>query len=432
MGLLARTAEATGARPELGKRVPSKPRESWKRALPPCEVSNTRGHDMNLNWKALAPHVPLQPGADEYVSRPDSAGDEIANWILADRWPVLVGGPTGVGKSTELARAARLLQKDRVACLVPLDRFENMRRITADQLLLRIAGRVAFLAKENFHLQLSSELLSALAQADVLSGIENEVKGSYEATPAALARLALTEVARRAAQGRVTLLLDGLEKVPQGPGSLELFDALGELPEEVEIVTVVPWHAAFGPQAETIVRPGERFVALRALDVEGEAGFAAREFLREVLLQRLHLPGEALDPTAVIQAFSRSLAEERALVAAKRNIVMDAVHLSGGLPRMFLQLMADAATYARLRRGGDWPIVEDLNDACADQADTLRRLLLPGDAAAIRQAAQTDGRELGLERKVRLMAHGILLERMRNRKPELEIHPLARAAVEDA
>jgi len=99
---------------------------------------------------------------------------------------------------------------------------------------------------------------------------------------------------------------------------------------------------------------------------------------------------------------------------------------------MFLQLMADAATYARLRRGGDWPIVEDLNDACADQADTLRRLLLPGDAAAIRQAAQTDGRELGLERKVRLMAHGILLERMRNRRPELEIHPLARAAVEDA
>jgi hypothetical protein len=38
--------------------------------------------------------------------------------------------------------------------------------------------------------------------------------------------------------------------------------------------------------------------------------------------------------------------------------------------------------------------------------------LLPGDVDAIRSAAGTNGSELELDRKIRLMAHGILLERL--------------------
>jgi hypothetical protein len=378
-----------------------------------------------IDWKALKPHVPLSPGATEYVERTGSAGDEISQWILADRSPLLVGGPAGVGKSTELARAAELLQPDRVACLVQLDRFENMRRLTADRMRLRIAQKVGYLAQELLHLPLSASLKNALDKVN--ANLHGE-SVTHEATPSVLLNVALTEIMRSSRQGRVTLLLDGLEKVPQGPESLDLFEALASIRDEVELVVVIPWHAAFGPQAETVIRTGERFIAVRALDVQRDAGEPGREFLRKILLQRLHWPEGELDPSAAVGTEGASLAEARARVAAKRNLVNDAIRWSGGLPRVFLQLLADAGSYAKLRRSAPWPIVEDLNDACADQIDSFRRLLLPGDVDAIRSAAGTNGSELELDRKIRLMAHGILLERLRNGARVLDVHPLSQAA----
>ena len=56
--------------------------------------------------------------------------------------------------------------------------------------------------------------------------------------------------------------------------------------------------------------------------------------------------------------------------------------------------------------------------------------MLPGDADAALAAAGTDGRELELNRKIRLMAHGILLESAIHRVPVLELHPLALIAIE--
>jgi hypothetical protein len=354
---------------------------------------------MTVNWTALMPHVPLRPGADEYVQRPGSASEEIANWILANRSPVLLGGPAGVGKSTELAHAAKLLQPHRVACLIPLDRMENMRRLAPERLLQLIASRVASLAKEQLHLALSAGLLE-----------ESQKSASDRWSPSALAQLVLAEVGRLSRQGRITLLLDGLEKVPEGPAALELFDALAALPGEVELVAVIPWHAAFGPRGETIIRAGERFVVAHAPEVDADRGRDGRAFLQDILLRRLQLTEEALGP--------------------RRSLVIDAAVASGGVPRVFLQLMADAATHAKLRRQEEWPIAEDLKDACTGQVDTFRRLLLPGDAAAAQAAAGTDGRELDLNRKIRLMAHGILLERMREQVPVLEMHPLAQIAIE--
>jgi hypothetical protein len=111
-------------------------------------------------------------------------------------------------------------------------------------------------------------------------------------------------------------------------------------------------------------------------------------------------------------------------VTVRRNLVDDAIRWSGGLPRVFLQLVAAAGSYAKLRRSDPWPIVEDLNDACADQIDSFRRLLLPGDVDSIRSAAGTNGSTLEFDRKIRLMAHGILLERLRNGVRTLDVHPL--------
>ncbi|MFO7564500.1 MAG: hypothetical protein R6X02_17780 [Enhygromyxa sp.] len=381
----------------------------------------------DFSWKDLKPHVPLGPGDRLYVERPGSAGEEIARWISADRSTLLVGGPAGVGKSTEVARAAELLQPDRVACLVQLDRFENMRRLTPDRMLLRIVQEVGFLATQVLNLPLSRRLKTAIDR------VGEKLQGEYvaqETTPTALLNATLVEVSRLSRQGRVTLLVDGLEKVPQGTGSQELFEALALIRDEVDLVVVIPWHAAFGPHAETVIRADERFIAVRAVDVEGAEGELGREFFRKLLLQRLSLPEESLYPERVVRAVgAQSIEEVRALTTAHRVLVDDAIRWSAGVPRVFLQLMADAGSYAKLRGRGAWPDAEDLTDACADQVDSFRRLLLPGDIDAIRAAVGTSGSELPLDRKVRLMAHGVLLERMRAGGPLLEAHPLIQAAL---
>jgi len=358
-----------------------------------------------IDWKALKPHVPLGPGDAQYIERAGSAGAEIAQWILTDRSPLLVGGPAGVGKSTELARAAELLQPHRVACLVQIDRFENMRNLTPDRLLRRIMQRLGYLAQSVLRLPLSPDLEKAFAAANEEW---DPIPTLFSRSRVSSLNSALAEVLRVSKQRKLTLLIDGLEKVPQGPGSIELFEALGSIREEVELVMVIPWHAAFGPQAESVIRSGERFVTVRPLEVDGLDGEPGRAFLNALLMRRLGL--------------------DRHLNEAEGLVCDDAIRWSGGVPRVFLQLMADAGSYAKLRGHAPWPLAEDLADAVADQVDGFHRLLLPGDAAAIRAVVGTTGTELELERKVRLMAHGVLLERLRGGVRILDVHPLAQAA----
>ena len=375
---------------------------------------------MTPDWKALTPHRPVEPGAYEYEPSPFGVGDAISQWIKAGGSTVLVGGPAGVGKSTELACAAEQLQEGRVSCLLQIDRWENMRRLTADQLLHRIAGKLVHLAIVHLGLPVSADLRAMLWQVGVLPDkVAAQVSPfSYSGTASDMLRLAVNEVARLSRQGRIALLLDGLEKVPEGSAALDLFDALGRLPEYVDLVCVVPWHAAFGPQAETLIRSGEKFLAVRAPVVDGPAGAPGRRFLAGVVARRLGLPLDVvLTPTSAHDAEDG--------LRAFPGMVDIAAGLSGGLPRMFLQLLADAGTYARIRRDAAWPNLEDLVDAQADQTDSLRRILLPGDKALLRAANGTDGIELDLGARVRLLAHGLLLEREEVGGVVLRVHPLA-------
>jgi len=380
----------------------------------------------NVDWKALKPHVPLGLDDAQYVPHARSAGEEIANWVRAGRSPILVGGPAGVGKSTELAHAAQILQSDRIACLVQLDRSENMRRLTPDRMLLRIIQVVGR------HVGDAVRGLVSVSLGNVFERVEADLNGAdatHEVSAGVLLNAALREIIRISRHGKMTLLVDGLEKVPPGNSCLDLFEALATIDEAVDQVVIIPWHAAFGPQADTVIRLGERFVAVRALDPDGDAAEPVRRFFFEMLARRLGWPIETLDPNAIHASFRCSVDDARSRRAEEVKVVTDAVRICGGLPRVFLQLLGDAGTYAKLRRSDPWPIDEDFRDACEDHTDSFRRLLLPGDIDAIRTTAGTNGSELDLDRKIRLMAHGVLLERVREGVSVLDVHPLARAVL---
>jgi hypothetical protein len=361
---------------------------------------------MSVDWKLLAPHKPVELGSPLYVVPPLQT--TLADWVLAGSSAILLGGPAGVGKSSDLAHAASLLQAQRVACFVPLDRWENMRALTPEKLALRLAARLVQVATQLLKLPVSAAL------QDSVGGPFGDLKGfgvkgvdHFVATSRVVLHQAIQEVTRLSRQGRITFLIDGLEKVPPGADSALLFDELGLLPDSVDVVVVVPWHVTFGTRPDAIVRVGERFCPLRAFEVSGVNAFAGQDFLHEIVKRRV---GEG---------------------AVQMDLLISAGHWSGGLPRTFLQLLSDAASYARLS-GGDGPSRNSLESAVLDQQDSFRRLLMPGDTEAIRAAIGTDGRELELTRKVRLMAHGMLLERSRDRTTVLELHPLADDALRGA
>ena len=343
--------------------------------------------DPTPDWRLLAPHRPLSPGDDAYVARPTSGGAAISTWVAAGGSTVLVSGPAGVGKSTELAEAAQELGSARVALFAQLDRVANMHRVSCDELMNFIADHLVKLARERFGLPVSDRL------------------ASFKSGGATRTQLALAEI-QRLAQQRVVLVLDGLEKLPRCSSTREIFDALAALPEFVDLVVVIPWHAAFGGGTDAILRPGEHLHRIAALDpAEGVA------FLMQVFTRRLCLPAV---PEAVLSLLS---------VAAWE---------SGGIPRVFLQLMADAGTYARAQRGEAWPAAADLDQAIRDQEQSFRRALLPGDTKACFDVLNTDGRELDFERRVRLLAQGILLERSRDGELVLEAHPLVAKAINNS
>ena len=357
------------------------------------------------DWRLLAPHRPLGPGEGAYVVRPNGGGDAIASWITAGGTPVLVGGPTGAGKSTELARAAAGLSSTRVACVVQVDRLTNVHRLSADELMGLIAHRLVVLARDQLHLRLSPELASAAGNVYAAARMAEDM---FHASGTSVARAALDEIARRSPQGRIALLVDGLERLPRSASAQEIFEALSRLPDSMDLVVVIPWHSVFEGGTESILRAGERLHRVLPLESEGPGGAATRAFFFSLLVGRLL---DCALPTSVEALIERAIAS------------------SGGLPRVCLQLVADAGTYARVKRGAAWPDASDLEDAIAEQQDSFRRALLPDDTQAIVAVAGTDGRELPLERRVRLLAQGILLERARDGRMILEMHPLVRDAV---
>lgn len=343
-----------------------------------------------INWQKLLPQKPLEAGAEEYVSAPDRGASDIVKWVRAGAQTLLVVGPTGAGKSTELAQVAHELELEREGFCWRLDQLENLHQISWELFEYR-------LFTSTFEI-LSGRYPSALSPQTRFYGAEPSKPRPWSAI------LALFREYRSAVQQPISIILDGLEKVPETQIA-PILSGLGQLP--VELVLVMPWHVAFGPRVGDVVREGERFVWLRALDPATTEG---RTFLRDLVARRLQNQGFSIDR----------------LTPPDLDRLIDQ---SGGLPRTLLQLLADAGTHARVRRDADWPESEDIDEAIWDQEDSFRRLLLPGDTEALKAAEGTDGRELDAARKVRLMAMGLLLERLVERRPVLQIHPLARRAV---
>ena len=379
---------------------------------------------MHIDWRSLRSHIPTDPGDEKYVGRPDSPAERIVAEVRAGHTPLLVGGPAGVGRSSEIATASELLKKaDRVSCLARIDRKENMRRLTPERMCLHYAHFLSVAALD----ALQSEPLEEINRLDdIARGMLEDPTSSVDANPRVLLSSVLDEISRLSKGNRAVMLIDGLEKLRRGDQGLLLFEVLGEIRSKVDLVLSVPWYSAFGPRTDTLICPEEHFLPVRALDVDRPDH---RAVLFAMLEKRLGWESDAI-ANASSAAAKWFAATEDADIKPCWNllvkIINDAAACSGGMPRLFLQILGGTGGYSSLLRNDPFPIVEEFEDACANHIDSFRRLLLEGDVEAIFAAIGTSGSELGLPRRIRLMAHAILLERVRDGNPVLDLTPLAR------
>ena len=327
-----------------------------------------------IDWKRLSPHLPLEVGDERYIERPWNGGARLAALIKAGLGPVAIAGPVGVGKSTELAAAANALREELAVLFLPLDRLLDMRALRG------------------------ADILRAVVQLiDKDLGIERSPSYIEFSTDRAISEI--RDFARCHKKPRATLLVDGIEKCPE-PAARRAVETTLDLSAEADLVVVVPAMLVTGPAGHQLLTHVKRVFPIRPIPQTDEG----TKFLLEMVRRRLGGAGypQGEEFVAVLSA-----------AAAK----------SGGIPRIFLQLVQDAAGFASLN-DRDLPTLADLADAIQDHQDSLRRLLRQGDREALREADGSDGIEMELERRVRLLSHGLLLEYEEEGRPVVHPHPL--------
>jgi AAA ATPase domain len=360
------------------------------------------------DWNLLRPYAALAESEIEalYEPRPADVALDLAGRVRAGfgSGRIALNGPAGVGKSTELARAALELRSTHSVGVIALDGGANTQ---PEQLLWEVLGA---LVPDDFGRR--DQRIEHSIEAGVAWALK--VHGSTRRLDQILDTISFELRSQAERDGRPqVVLIDGLERVLATARAQELLLCLADAVDRAGFALVVvlsPW-AISGAQGSVVA---DRF---KVLDMRPVAGTAHHQ-------------------VAAQAKFMLGLARRR-LGVADGDLPLEfagvwggAAHWSGGLPRLFLQLLGDASAYAALR-GAHLPTTEDLQEAVADHRDSLRMLLELGDLSALNDAGR--GRvDIDAATRARLLASGLLLELPRGSVKTYIVHPLASDLVQAA
>lgn len=341
---------------------------------------------MSLNWSQLQPLRPAlgAEGPDLYVEPPHHTGSTLARRLGLEGQRMVLWGPVGSGKSTELRAAARRVDPSLLPVVVPLDLDLDLRKVPQEWELHAALATHILTAVDATSDTYSAKLTERLKRAGLL---DSSGPHAPSLASAALTRELLSELGRRR---RVALLLDGLEKATTAIAKATMRTLAKEL-RDTNLVVVASPAVVTGPDAYELIQDlGFRQQPLRPVIVDphlGNPAEAGRRFMVKIALKRL---GE--DAASLLG-----------------SVIDEAVTYSGGIPRTFLQLLRDAHTAAALA-GRERPTDRDLAEAVSDHRSSMFRLLREGDEAALRDSRDTSGVEVPIERRIRLLAQGLMLE----------------------
>lgn len=348
------------------------------------------------DWHALEPARALEAGDARHVPRPFGGGERLAVLVDNGLTPIALTGPLGSGKTTELRRALSLLGDRTWGVEIPVDLLLRPEDLTPDVLLWEICQYVLDHVLEN-----DPDVRPSRALVDDIRASDPRLprgQGIYR-KPLELAELVLAEVRELVGRDRVALFVDGLDQAPPERAKAAV-RALLPLQHHAELVVVVAPALAHGPLSHDVVAR-MRVFWLPSIPPDTDEG---RRYLRAIVARRLG---------------------RRRLPKSLDDVVDEAAAHSGGVTRLFLHLVQDAALYATAE-GRVRPTPDTLSHAIRDRADAMRRVLVAGDLEALAAAEETDGLEVPEDRKVRLLAHNALLEYPEGDHTVVRPHPLLR------
>jgi hypothetical protein len=352
-----------------------------------------------LAWENLAPHRPLNGEDPRYVNR-TLVEDHLGKSLEKSHSPFLIAGAAGVGKSTEVARAASWLsRRPKIdAVLVRIDRQYDMRMVGEAQLLEAIWQEVVRLEQKILR---GPVWVPILSKSNSAVPMQPEVSGGSSATLDAL-RDAVRSFANTT-QHRLVVIVDGLEKCTEKLAG-QLVRALLELRELFTVAVVVPPSLVVGPGNQDLVQLYDaRIYAIRAVYL---GAFANQGGWRVE-------PGSLADPG---QRFFFDLAERRLGPLTEtppefQEQIRWMAYYSGGVPRVFLRLLELAHSSAQVA-DREWPQVSDFNDAVLEEQRSLELALRDGDLSQLSALKRNDKLdiEIPIERRLRFLGHGVILE----------------------
>ena len=359
---------------------------------------------------ALRFTVPLEEGDANYVEREDGLGQQILDRIMIpSTHRLLLAGPAGCGKSTELLQLHRLAHPNYSVFNCPCDRDLDLFRFDPSLLVRYLIWRMVFVVEAELaeQVKLTSEIrkdalrcLGGIADFDIhnprlfFSALQDDTQRTSLASQpliyATFSRL-VSEIER--AFLPALLLIDGLEKMPPTLPA----DTLGSflrapLLDECQSVTVVPSWVVYG--------------------------WGSMEQYADTEVLRVSVPQ---DPT-----FVRGVVERRASRVFEPDALDDIAAYSGGVVRDGLQIAGIACRVAMSERSGASVTkahVRQGRDALAQSFESM----ISDDPAAVKSFlshVEQQGTLPGSpELRNRLLGNGIVLP---NADGTFRVHPCAR------
>jgi energy-coupling factor transporter ATP-binding protein EcfA2 len=330
------------------------------------------------------------PPEDTYVPRnPDFASRLAIELTPSAKARVLLFGQTGVGKSTELTHLGRLLQERYLVIQPPVDKVLDLQEVSWHELLIYSALWAAehlpdawvfgCLPENTYRLDIVTKRQDELSEA---LGIEqpSDKPSSGPPPPTALQRFrneprhARPLIARGPAQfwDLASSLLSSISAAADKPAVL-IWDGLERMPLDSARDLFLDARNSAGelPCRAVITAP-------LALSFESYFGDIEERFR---LVERLRaLP---CDPGTPGYDFLFRMAEVRgASQVFPLELIKEAIRLSSGLPRQFLQLLSNAATQA-LVDGQEQVPLESFARAVQRVTERWQYQLEPGDYEAL-------------------------------------------------
>ncbi|MBI2900326.1 MAG: hypothetical protein HYY17_09080 [Planctomycetes bacterium] len=327
--------------------------------------------------RSLEPNQPLGGKllGSYYVDRGSTFRARLRQVLQSKGAKAFVAGPSGVGKSTELAKFVEDLEEGAYGILIDVGGLYDLTKIGPIHLLLAGAWKGLNLGaargwKPTPEVQRKSRWWGAKwdnAKNYFTFEAEKAVNSSFGSVHQ---RSEETLLEVEAGLGRPTVLVyDGLEKLPTNIArAIFCTNGAAIASWAVRAVFVVPPLLLFGPEWEEAERHVADTLFLSALPVAGPSGDEtdrARGFFRDLADRRLGPLAMKLDPTLLEKAIDEG----------------------AGIPRQFLHVLRETFMESVVE-GRDIPDAGCLERALARLRSPLQRKLRPGQVDRLRELHQ--------------------------------------------